>query len=265
MCMWKWEAEGQPKAVVAIIHNAYEHHSRYAWFIQKLRNSNFHVVMGNLPGHGAQANQSFHDEKFDAYVQYVKKLLDIGIADGLPLFIVGHGLGATLVTRVLQTEKIECAGIILSSPWLQLHHHPAKYSSVLTKLTSSSMKINHDIGIEMLTRNEDLYIEAREDRHFSSMVSAGWYKELQSFMKTVVQHEAVIRDLPVLLHAAGEDKITDIAVARSWLMHQKLSEFQYKKWKRLYHDVYQEPEREEVFLYTESFMHTTLRSLGYIV
>ncbi|MET1013120.1 MAG: alpha/beta hydrolase, partial [Paenisporosarcina sp.] len=34
--MWKWEAEGQPKAVVAIIHSAYEHHRRYAWLIEKL-------------------------------------------------------------------------------------------------------------------------------------------------------------------------------------------------------------------------------------
>ena len=29
--MWKWEAEGQPKAVVVIIHSAYEHHRWYAW------------------------------------------------------------------------------------------------------------------------------------------------------------------------------------------------------------------------------------------
>lgn len=263
--MWKWEAEGQPKAVVAIVHNAYEHHSRYAWFIQKLRSSGFHVVMGDLPGHGEQATKSFHDEKFSTYLRYVKKLLDVGIADGLPLFVVGHGLGATLVARILQREKIECAGVVVSSPWLQLHHHPPKYSSVLSKLTSTSMKLNHEIGIEMLTRNHELYVETREDPHYSSMVSASWYRELQSFMKTVLHHEGVIQDIPMLLHMAGEDKITDVEVAQLWLLNQKLSELQYKKWKRMYHDVYQEVEREEVFLYTESFMHGVLRSLGYVV
>lgn len=53
--MWKWDAEGQPKAVVAIFHSAYEHHAWYAWLIEKLRGSGFHVVMGDLPGHGEQA------------------------------------------------------------------------------------------------------------------------------------------------------------------------------------------------------------------
>ncbi|MDS9472965.1 alpha/beta fold hydrolase [Sporosarcina pasteurii] len=262
--MWKWEAEGHPKAVVAIIHNAYEHHSRYAWFIQKLRSSNFHVVMGDLPGHGVQDGRTIHNEKFDTYVNYVKKLLDVGIVDGLPLFVIGHGLGATLMMRILQTEDIVCAGVVLSSPWLALEHQPAKFSTVLTKL-SSSMKINHNIEIELLTRNTDIYLEAKNDKLYSSTVTAGWYRELQQFMKAVQQYNGTIHDIPVLMHTAGDDKIIDSQTAKAWLLRQQLTEFQYKEWPRLFHDLHQEPEREEVFLYTEAFMHTTLRSLGYVV
>ena len=264
MPMWKWEAEGQPKAVVAIVHNAYEHHNRYAWLIQRLRSSGFHVVAGDLPGHGEQAGRNVHDEHFDSYVNYVKKLLDVGLGDGLPLFIVAHGLGATVVMRVLQTEKLECAGFIFSSPWLQLNHLPPKYSSVLTKFTPT-MRVNHELSVELLTRNSDLYIEANEDRYYSTIVTVSWYKELQSFMKSVSQSEGTIQDVPILLHSAGKDKVTEINYAKKWLFAQELSEFQYKKWKNLYHDVYHEPERDEVFLYTESFMNSVLRSLGYVV
>ena len=46
--MWKWEAEEKPKAVIVIVHSAYEHHRRYAWLIEKLRSSNCHIVMGDL-------------------------------------------------------------------------------------------------------------------------------------------------------------------------------------------------------------------------
>lgn len=265
MRMWKWEAENQPKAVVAIVHSAYEHHNRYAWLIQKLRGSGFHVVTGDLPGHGEQSGRAkVHDETFDTYANYVKKLLDVGLGDGLPLFVIAHGLGATIVTRVLQTEKIECAGFIYSSPWFQLDHLPPKHSSVLTKLTSSA-KLDHEITIEMITRNQDLHAEAQEDRHYSTVVAASWYKELQTLIKSVTQYEGTIRDVPILLHVAGVDEITDISFARKWLMLQDLSEFQFKKWGRLYHDVYQEPERDEVYMYTESFMHSVLRSLGYVI
>lgn len=264
--MWKWEAEGQPKAVVLIVHSAYEHHNRYAWLIQKLRNSGFHVVTGDLPGHGEEAVGKVHDDQFDKYMKYVKKMLAVGISDNLPLFVIGHGLGATLTMHLLQTEKIECAGFIFSSPWLALHHQPPKFSTMLTKLTTSmSTKVDHEIKIEMLTRNEELYAEAWEDLHYHPTVTTAWYKALQAFMKTITQHEGTIRDVPVLIHTAGQDKIADASYAKKWLIHQNLTEFQYKEWKYLYHDVYQEPEREEVYLYTESFMDNVLRSLGYIV
>ncbi len=263
MSMWKWEAEGQPKAVVAIVHNAYEHHSRYAWLIQKMRSAGFHVVTGDLPGHGAEGKR-IHDEPFDGYVAYVKKLVAVGLNDNLPLFVMGHGLGATIVIRMILSKKIECAGFIFSSPWLTLKHQPPKFSTVLSKLTSS-MKINHDISIELLTRNYDLYVEAQQDRQYNPVATAGWFKELQTFMKAVAQYEGTIHDTPLLVHVGGNDKIADASQTRKWLIHQNLSEFQYKEWKHLYHDVFQEPEREEVYLYTESFMNNVLRSLGYVV
>ncbi|MFS0574529.1 alpha/beta hydrolase [Sporosarcina sp. 179-K 3D1 HS] len=262
--MWKWEADGQPRAVAVIVHNAYEHHNRFAWLIQKLRASGFHVITGDLPGHGEETGRRIHNESFSTYVEFVKKLITAGLADHLPLFVFGHGLGATLVARLLQTEKVECAGIILSSPWLSLKHHPPKFSAMLTKF-SSSAKLNHEIGIELLTRNYDNYVDAQTDRLYNPVVTAAWYKELQTFMKSVLLHEDEIQDVPVLLHIGGDDKITDIAYARSWVWKQKLSEVQIKQWKRLYHDVYQEPEREEVYLYSEAFMDNVLRSLGYVV
>ena len=97
-------------------------------------------------------------------------------------------MGATFVMRLLQRKKIECAGIILSSPWLALRHQPPRFSSVLTKILSS-MKLDHEIDIEMLTRNSDLYEEAKQDGYYSAKSTVGWYKELQAFMKLVVQHE----------------------------------------------------------------------------
>lgn len=262
--MWKWEAEGQPKAVVVIVHSAYEHHRRYAWLIQKLRNDGFHVVTTDLPGHGAESGRKTHDESFASYIEHVKKLIEVALQDNLPLFIVGHGLGATLVMDILQKEKLECAGVILSSPWLALSHQPPRLSGMLTKL-SSSMKVKHDVTIELLTRNYDMYVEFQNDRHYSSTVVASWYRELQAMMKSINIHEDTIFNVPVLLQTGGNDKLTETAFAKKWLLKQQLTEFQYKQWKHLYHDLYQEPEREEVYLYTESFMNNVLRSLGYIV
>ena len=78
--MWKWQAEGQAKAVIVIIHSAYEHHLRYAWQIKEWRSSGFEVVMGDLPGHGKNGTiQKAHSESFEAYETAVSEMLDVAI------------------------------------------------------------------------------------------------------------------------------------------------------------------------------------------
>ncbi len=82
-----------------------------------------------------------------------------------------------------------------------------------------------------------MYIEFQNDRDYSSIVVASWYRELLALMKSIMGHEGSIYDVPILLHTGEDDKITEIAFAKKWLVNQHLSEFQYKEWKRLYHDL----------------------------
>ncbi|MBY0221329.1 MULTISPECIES: alpha/beta fold hydrolase [Sporosarcina] len=261
--MWKWEAEGQPKAVVVIVHNAYEHHRRYVWLIQRLRNDGFHVVTGDLPGHGKEGLTA-HSETFKEYRRFIKQLVMTGLDDNLPLFLYGHGLGATCLLRIMQMEQVECAGIICSSPWLHLEHQPPLLAQMLTKL-SQSMKLNHEITPALLSRNAEFLEQYKDDALYTSVITASWYRELQILLKNVMQKDSVIQDVPFLLLTGEADEITDPDYSRKWAQAQNLSELQDKRWKDLYHDVMQEPEREEVYVYMRSFMKNVLRSLGYVI
>ncbi|MFX3675043.1 MAG: alpha/beta hydrolase [Paenisporosarcina sp.] len=266
--MWEWESERQPKAVVAIIHSAYEHHRRYAWLIEKFRSSGFHVVMGDLPGHGEYSqDKNVHDENFDLYSSYIKQLVQVSMTHNLPVFVLGHGLGATLLMHALQEKSIECAGVILTSPWLQLKKQPSKLSTALSSMgkLTDNVKSVHEITIKQLTRNYDVYMQEKDDPYYHTTVTLKWYKDLQQLMKQIGSNSEFIQDVPVLMMTAERDKVSDITHSQHWLVRQKISELQYKEWKNCYHDLFHEPEREDVFYYTESFMHNSLRSLGYII
>lgn len=262
--MWKWEAEGQAKGVIVIVHNAYEDHNRYAWMIQQFRVSGFDVITGDLPGHSSEEKNKPHDESFESYIDFVNKMIQAGIKEGIPVFILAHGLGATITIKILQQQHLECAGVILSSPWLKLSHQPPKFPSMLTRV-ATSMKLDHGVTYDMLSKNEEERPKTRYTSNVRSLITGGWYKQLNSFMKSSTKLEQSIQDLPLLVHTAGEDRVTDTSETRKWLKRQNLMEFQYKEWRYLYHDVYQEPEREEVFTYTKAFIDNVLRSLGYIV
>lgn len=266
--MWKWETEGQAKAVVAIIHSAYEHHRRYAWLIEKFRSSGFHVVMGDLPGHGEVAREKrAHDEDFKSYHAYIHQLVNATLVYNLPVFVIGHGFGATLVMHALQEKSIQCAAVIVTSPWLHLHIHPSKLSGALSTIgkIADNVKSTHEVSIKQLTRNYDVYAQDKDDQLYNTTITLKWYRELQQLMKATTAMQEGIQDLPILMMTAERDKVTDQKYAKHWLLKQQLSEIQYKEWKNCFHDLFQEPEREDVYWYTESFMNNVLRSIGYIV
>lgn len=266
--MWKWEAEGQPKAVVAILHSAYEQHRWYPWLIEKFRSAGFHVVMGDLPGHGEQAKYArYHDEDFGEYITYTKILLKVALEYNLPLFVVGNGFGSTIALKALQKNKIECAGVILTSPWLNLKLTPGKLSNALTSLSAitSNMKIKHEITLQHCSRNTDVLIELKENLPLNNMVTVKWYRDFQQVSRAIRDPEFKFPDVPILLMTGENDKITDITASKKWLLQQSLSEFQYKEWPGCLHSLYFELEREDVFHYTTDFINNVLRNLGYII
>lgn len=266
--MWKWEAEGQSKAVVAILHSAYEHHRWYAWLIEKFRSAGFHVVMGDLPGHGEQAKYArYHDENFTEYISYTKLLIKVALEYNLPLFVVGNGLGGTIVMKALQKGKIECAGVIVTSPWLNLKLPPGKLSNALTSLSAitSNVKLKHELSISHFTRNSDVLMESKGYLPLNSVVTVKWYRDWQQVTKLLRDPEFKFPNVPLLLMTGENDKVTDIAATKKWLLQQNLSEFQYKEWNDCLHSLYFELEREDVYNYTEDFMNNVLRTLGYIV
>ena len=260
--MWKWESEGRAKAVVGIIHNAYEHHNRYAWVIQHLRNSQFTVITGDLPGHGKVG--AVHDTLLDRYMRYVEQLVDVCKSQNLPYFLIAHGLGALLLVRLLQKEDIECAGIVLTSPWLQLKHEPPKYSKVFASLQMNQI-VDHEITPPMLTRNEERQREFAGDLTYATRVSHGWFRDVQLLMRAIVNEERKIVDVPAAVIVGEDDPIADPKVTRDWVYGQKLSESQFKKWPFMRHDILQEERREDVMIYVESFLDNVLRTNGYII
>lgn len=263
--MWKWEAEGQAKAVVVIIHSAFEHHRWYAWLIEKLRVEGYHVVMGDLPGHGEYSRA--HDESVTNYLTYIKHLMQNALTYQLPVFIIGQGLGGTLAIEFLKKNSIECAGLILASPWLHLKKNTNLLTNAITSIgtIAANKKISLEFDKKMLTRNMDGLQEMNDSIPYHSNVTVRWFKDVQQLAKNITSEQENHVSLPILLMTAKQDKISDPTVAKKWLMNQSTSELQFKEWPYSYHNLFHDNEREEVFIYIKDFINNVIRSLGYIV
>lgn len=160
------------------------------------------------------------------------------------------------------------AGVVLSSPCLGLVHQPPKmtalFSSIMN-LVAPSFRVNSGLTVDMATRNPDVREADVNDTLYITKVSVRWYSELIQAVKLAFEHNDKIQDLPFLVMQGGDDKIVNKHTVREWFNDVPLSEKRFKEWPNCYHEIFNEPEREEVFEYAKDFFNSRLKAIGYIV
>ncbi|MHC0552153.1 alpha/beta hydrolase [Salinicoccus sp. CNSTN-B1] len=117
--MWKWETDKRPKGVVLVIHDMMEHHDYYTGLIAQLRKDGYHVVTGDLPGHGQTTRMNKgHISDFAQYLDRVKEWHEVARAYRLPTFILGQGLGGLIAIETLRRNMVRADGLIVLNPLL---------------------------------------------------------------------------------------------------------------------------------------------------
>ncbi|WP_066396991.1 alpha/beta hydrolase [Cytobacillus eiseniae] len=266
--MWKWEAEGEAKAVIVMVHGAMEHHRRYGWLIEMWRLSGFHVIMGDLPGQGMTTrSRRGHIDSFDEYLDEVKDWISAAYQFDLPVFLFGHSMGGLIAIRLLQEEKMNLAGVILSSPCLGLIKKPSKLLNLVSyglNLIIPSLRIDSGITVEMATSNQDVRNADEKDTLYIKKVSVRWYRELIDAIKLGFEKLEHTQDIPMLVMQGGDDLIVNKKTVRDWFNLAPLSEKRFKEWPKSYHEIFNEPDREDVFEYAKDFVTSQLKAIGYI-
>lgn len=267
--MWKWETEGDAKGVIVIIHGAMEHHGRYKWVTQMWLSTGYHVVMGDLPGQGMTTRAyRGHIDSFDEYLDEVKSWIEEAYEYSLPVFLLGHSMGGLISIRLLQEEEWDIAGVILSSPCLGLVTKPPKFLTTIShglNIVMPQFRVDSGLTPEMATRSAEIRESDRNDTLYITKVSIRWYRELAQAMKDAFEEIPEFQDVPLLVMQGGDDRIVNKKAVREWFNYNLASEKQYKEWPKLYHEIFNEPERDDVFQYALSFVENRLKILGYVV
>lgn len=260
--MWKWEGENA-KGTIVIVHGAAEHHGRYKWLIEMFRMHGFHVVAGDLPGQGTTSrSRRGHIDSFDEYIETVASWVHEASVYEQPVFLLGHSMGGLVVIRTLQEKRLPVRGVILSSPCLGLVHYPSKALEIASRILNvihPKKRFPSGLTVEMATRNEEVREMDKNDSLYVTKMSVRWYRELVKAIRIAHEKMADLPDVPMLVMQAGDDKIVDKSAVKSWFDQLAISEKVYKEWPKLYHEIFNEPEREQVFLYAHTFLTLQLQ------
>lgn len=232
----RWMPEGEPKAVLQIVHGIGEYVERYDQFASYLTERGFMVVAEDHMGHGQSINGEgiqgyFHGGWFTAVDDTYQLLADTRKAyPNLPYILFGHSMGS-FMTRTLLCRYPDSgiSGVVIcGTGWQPAFALPAiikvveavckrngetKPNEKLQNLVfgSYNSKVEHPrTPYDWLTRDAktvDAYIA---DPMCGFTVSAGLLRELMKgilFIEQPVNLAAMRKDLPVFFIAGGDDPV----------------------------------------------------------
>lgn len=267
--MWKWETENDAKGVVVIAHNILEHTGRYAYVITMLRRNGYHVIMGDLPGQGqtSRANKGQIDD-FNTYHENLLEWIKIANEYKIPTFVLGVGLGGLIVLNLLEKGELPIEGVMLLSPMLELRRTgKGRKNKIISNLGKMSKDTRFKVGISSqdLTRNEEIIDETDNDGLMLKKVTYRWYNLIVEKMKETMDHIKDIKQLPALIMYGTEDKILETDAIIELKDKLASNELYFKAWNGLYHEIHNEPERDQVMRYVLTFLNNSVNTMGFVV
>ena len=276
----RWTPEGEPKAVVQIVHGIAEFVERYDAFANYLTEQGFVVVAEDHMGHGRSINGGgirgyFHGGWFSA-VEDTYRLLQQTREEfpQLPYVLFGHSMGSFMARTILckYPDSGISAAIICGTGWQPTFALPGliKVIEAICRKTGETMpneklqklvfgsyngKVEHPrTAYDWLTRDAKIV-----DRYIAHPLcgftaSCGLLRDMMKGIYYIQKPEnlqAMKKDLPVFLIAGGDDPVgnygkgifqTEEAFAKAGM-----ADVCVKIYPLCRHEILNEINREEVF------------------
>ena len=245
-----WRPAVTHEATIVLVHGLAEHGGRYAHVARALNGRGMAVHAPDLRGHGRSRGDRLWVRSFDEYLDDVELYLQRVRASHpeTPIFLLGHSMGGTIATLLAATRDVDVAGLILSAPALKigdtvfplLRRLAALMSRVLPRLRLVRL------GSGRLSRDPENVARFRED----PLVFHGRFpiRTCAEILRAVerVEVEAASMRLPLLILQGTGDVIVDPSGSREFHARSDSADKTLKLYDGLYHDLFGEPEREQV-------------------
>jgi lysophospholipase len=249
-----WEPQ-QPRAVILAIHGGMAHAGDYVTPALYFRAHGIATVSFDMRGHDGKKRvdipgfESFLDDA-ELFLQWVKRSYP-----GLPIFVMGHSMGALIATHLglgRFAGEADIAGFILSSPY---YVNAIKVPKVLLLLSDflakvfPTMKVPLGSLTEMLTHDRVItarHVADERDNVRATEVTVRFATALTSAQSGLASKMPAWR-FPVFGVVAGDDKLADPQASAAMLKSIPPALLDYHFYPDNYHENFNELNRDKIF------------------
>jgi alpha-beta hydrolase superfamily lysophospholipase len=240
----------QPKAVVCLVHGLGEHTSRYAHVAEAFGKQGFVLFGADLRGHGRSGGARGHISSIEDFMQDIDVLLEQARAHypGLPIILYGHSLGGIQVLYHGLSHKPNVKGVIATSSGLHTALEQQKMKIVMAKVLGSltpNTSLASGLDPKTISRDEKVVQTYINDPLVHDKISLGFGKIMVGVTSWTLAHAGEF-SLPLLLLHGKADVLAFPSSSIEFAAPLK-EKCTLVLWDEAYHELHNEPEKEEVF------------------
>ena len=286
-----WQPDGEPSAVLQLVHGMAEYIERYDAFARWLCEQGIAAIGHDHLGHGksveSDADLGFFAEN-DASEIVIRDMRTVTLEaknrfPGLPVFILGHSMGSFFVRRYLALYGGEVSGaVIMGTGWVQpsVANLGKAMAGMICKtkgertvspmlesmVLGGAAKAFKDEGqLGWLSVNKENVAKYEADPLCGFSFTAGAYRDFMRVMASIAKEEGydnIRKNLPILVISGENDPIGGKAAVEKVAAQYRGLDFTDVTAKVVdgdRHEILNEDDREEVYAYIYDWMEQRIR------
>jgi acylglycerol lipase len=244
-----WLPGTEPRGVVAIVHGYAEHSGRYAHVAEFLADRGYAVEAFDLRGHGRSAGGRALVKSANEYLldtgRFLYRVRERHL--GQPIFLLGHSMGGLIAALYVITRKPSIDGLIVSGPAINASGAPLLMRLAVGALARVSPRHGMmALDANAISRDRQVVIDYVSDPLvYTGKMQAGL---LAALMRAVARIDRDMEEieLPLLVMHGREDRLAPVAASELLYARASSTDKTLKVYDGLYHEIFNEPEREMV-------------------
>ena len=253
-----WATDGEPKAILLIVHGLGEHSGRYQNYVDYFVPRGYTLQAFDTRGHGRSGGARGYVDRFERYVDDIDHEVK-SICQHWPntkLFVLGHSFGTLMVLSYGLHHSEDLTGVITTGTALQdalvVPGWKRTLANTLSTLTPA-WKVNNGILLKYLSHDPAVLEAYERDPLVHRWGTPRLAVEAEAVRVALYQHASEWH-VPLLMLHGGDDHICLSAGAKAFQARTPPGLVEYREYAGLYHEIHNEFEKETVFRDIEVWM-----------
>jgi alpha-beta hydrolase superfamily lysophospholipase len=251
--------------VVCLVHGLGEHSGRYGHVSETLGKAGYVILAFDQRGHGKTPGRRGHSPSYGALMDDIGRLLEEAARKypHQPCILYGHSMGGNFIINFALRRKPRLAGVMATAPALKAAFNPPALKVAVGKFMSKvwpGFTMPNGLDLQGLSRDPEVIRLYTSDPLVHDRLSARLGMDILNTGRWALDHAADF-PLPLLLMHGSADRLTSVQASREFALKAGES-CTLKIWEGFYHEVHNEPEKDEVLTFLITWMNARLSQMS---